>query len=81
MNLYYDDMSNNVVGEKDSVNNINNTHNDYHYLLVEDNDSIIWAYLPYAFFNLISSLMTVLFGYLNIKIGRSKDKKNKAFTL
>ena len=37
------------------------------------------AYLPYAFFNLISPLMTVLFGYLNIKIRRYKDKKNKSF--
>jgi NhaC family Na+:H+ antiporter len=27
-------------------------------------------YLPYAFFNLISPLMSVLFAYLNIKIRR-----------
>ncbi|RLD33572.1 MAG: Na+/H+ antiporter NhaC [Bacteroidetes bacterium] len=33
------------------------------------------SYLPYAFFNLISPLMTILFGYLNIKIRRYKDKK------
>ncbi|NOZ47443.1 MAG: Na+/H+ antiporter NhaC [Chlorobi bacterium] len=31
------------------------------------------AYLPYAFFNIISPLMTVLFAYLNIKIRRFKD--------
>ena len=35
------------------------------------------AYLPYAFFNLISPLMTVLFAYLNIKIRRYKDDKKK----
>ena len=31
-------------------------------------------YLPYAFFNIISPFMTVLFAYLNIKIRRFKDK-------
>jgi NhaC family Na+:H+ antiporter len=35
------------------------------------------AYLPYAFFNLISPLMTMLFAYLNIKIRRYKDDKKK----
>ncbi len=34
------------------------------------------SYLPYAFFNLISPVMTVLFAYLNIKIRRLVDKKN-----
>lgn len=29
-----------------------------------------WAYAPYAFFNIISPLMTILFAYLNIKIRR-----------
>lgn len=29
-----------------------------------------FAYLPYAFFNIISPLMTILFAYLNIKIRR-----------
>lgn len=29
-----------------------------------------WAYAPYAFFNLISPLMSILFAYLNIKIRR-----------
>ncbi|MGD1839655.1 MAG: Na+/H+ antiporter NhaC [Thermonemataceae bacterium] len=33
------------------------------------------AYLPYCFFNLISPFMTILFGYLNIKIRRIKDEK------
>jgi len=33
------------------------------------------AYLPYAFFNLISPLMTILFAYLNIRIRRFKDDK------
>lgn len=38
-----------------------------------------FSYLPYAFFNLISPLMTLLFAYLNIKIRRYKDaKKNNA---
>jgi Na+:H+ antiporter, NhaC family len=35
-----------------------------------------FAYAPYAFFNLISPLMTILFAYLNIKIRRfGKDEK------
>jgi len=36
-------------------------------------------YLPYAFFNLISPLMTILFAYLNIKIRRlgKKGEENK----
>ncbi len=35
-------------------------------------------YLPYAFFNLISPLMTILFAYLNIKIRRlNPNKKDK----
>ena len=29
-----------------------------------------WAYAPYAFFNIISPLMSILFAYLNIKIRR-----------
>ena len=33
------------------------------------------SYLPYAFFNLISPLMTVFFAYMNIKIRRYKDEK------
>lgn len=32
-------------------------------------------YLPYAFFNLISPLMTILFAYFNIKIRRYKQQK------
>ena len=32
-----------------------------------------WSYAPYAFFNIISPLMTILFAYLNIKIRRIKD--------
>lgn len=37
-----------------------------------------WAYAPYAFFNIISPLMTILFAYLNIKIRRisKSNKKN-----
>ena len=31
-----------------------------------------WAYAPYAFFNIISPMMTILFAYLNIKIRRIK---------
>ena len=31
-------------------------------------------YLPFAFFNIISPFMTVLFAYLNIKIRRMTDK-------
>jgi NhaC family Na+:H+ antiporter len=34
-----------------------------------------WSYAPYAFFNIISPLMTILFAYLNIKIRRLKDSK------
>lgn len=34
-----------------------------------------FAYLPYAFFNLISPLMTILFAYLNIKIRRYTDSE------
>ncbi len=33
-----------------------------------------WAYAPYAFFNIISPLMTILFAYLNIKIRRIKPE-------
>lgn len=29
-----------------------------------------WSYAPYAFFNILSPLMTILFAYLNIKIRR-----------
>ena len=37
-----------------------------------------WAYAPYAFFNIISPLMTILFAYLNIKIRRiTKPSENK----
>jgi NhaC family Na+:H+ antiporter len=40
-----------------------------------------WSYAPYAFFNIISPLMTILFAYLNIKIRRftdsGKDKISK----
>jgi NhaC family Na+:H+ antiporter len=36
------------------------------------------SYLPYAFFNLISPLMTLLFAYLNIRIRRYKDDKKSA---
>ena len=32
-----------------------------------------WAYAPYAFFNIISPMMTILFAYLNIKIRRLPD--------
>jgi len=37
-----------------------------------------WAYAPYAFFNIISPFMTILFAYLNIKIRRIpvSEKKN-----
>lgn len=34
-----------------------------------------WSYAPYAFFNIISPLMTILFAYLNVKIRRFSDKK------
>ena len=43
MYLYYDDLSNNAVGDGIQVTDINETHVDYHYLMVEDNDTIIWA--------------------------------------
>lgn len=33
-----------------------------------------WTYAPYAFFNIISPLMTMLFAYLNIKIRRYPTK-------
>lgn len=33
-----------------------------------------WTYAPYAFFNIISPFMTILFAYLNIKIRRFTDK-------
>jgi NhaC family Na+:H+ antiporter len=38
-----------------------------------------WAYAPYAFFNIISPLMTILFAYLNIKIRRIPvtEKRNE----
>lgn len=37
-----------------------------------------FAYAPYAFFNIISPLMTILFAYLNIKIRRlGKDEKTE----
>ena len=37
-----------------------------------------WSYAPYAFFNIISPLMTILFAYLNIKIRRfSSSEKSK----
>ncbi len=34
------------------------------------------SYLPYAFFNIISPLMTIFFAYMNIKIRRYKKKSN-----
>jgi NhaC family Na+:H+ antiporter len=34
-------------------------------------------YFMYCFFNLLSPLMTVFFGFMNIKIARIKDKKEK----
>ncbi len=34
-----------------------------------------WAYAPYAFFNIISPLMTILFAYLNIKIRRFGEEE------
>jgi len=37
-----------------------------------------FAYAPYAFFNIISPFMTIVFGYLNIKIHRyEKDEEGK----
>ena len=35
----------------------------------------VLAFAPYCFFNIISPFMTILFGYLNIKIRRLSDKK------
>lgn len=35
------------------------------------------AYLPYAFFNLISPVMTIAFAYLNIKIKKLKEDKTE----
>jgi len=35
------------------------------------------AYLPYAFFNLVSPIMTVAFAYLNIKIKKEKENKKE----
>jgi len=40
-----------------------------------------WAYAPYAFFNLISPLMTILFAYLNIKIRRFTDDDTRDKTI
>ncbi len=34
-----------------------------------------WSYAPYAFFNIISPFMTILFAYLNIKIRRYAPKE------
>ena len=36
-----------------------------------------WSYAPYAFFNIISPLMTILFAYLNIKIRRFTNSEKK----
>ncbi|MEO9967374.1 MAG: Na+/H+ antiporter NhaC [Reichenbachiella sp.] len=36
----------------------------------------VLAFAPYCFFNIISPFMTILFGYLNIKIRRLSDKKS-----
>ncbi len=38
------------------------------------------AYIPYAFFNLISPIMTVAFAYLNIKIKKLKEDKMEKVT-
>lgn len=35
------------------------------------------TFLPYCFFNLISPLMTVFFGYMNIKIAKLKDNDSQ----
>lgn len=35
------------------------------------------AYIPYAFFNLISPIMTITFAYLNIKIRKLKEGKSE----
>lgn len=37
-----------------------------------------WAYAPYAFFNIISPLMSILFAYLNIKIRRFAKGEKEA---
>jgi NhaC family Na+:H+ antiporter len=37
-----------------------------------------WAYAPYAFFNLISPIMTILFAYFNIKIRRIVKKQENS---
>lgn len=37
----------------------------------------VLAYLPYAFFNLISPIMTIIFAYFNIKIRRFKTAEKK----
>ncbi len=34
-------------------------------------------FLPYSFFNIISPFMSIIFAYLNIRISRSNNKKNK----
>lgn len=39
-----------------------------------------WAYAPYAFFNIISPFMTILFAYLNIKIRRFTKGEKKEET-
>jgi len=45
MFLYYDDLANDTIDNKIWVNKNQGpqTHVDYHYLMIEDNDSIIWA--------------------------------------
>lgn len=37
------------------------------------------TYLPYCFFNIINPLMAILMGYLNFKIRKIKDDKNKHY--
>lgn len=39
------------------------------------------AYIPYAFFNLISPVMTIAFAYLNIKIKKLKEDKKETGTV
>jgi NhaC family Na+:H+ antiporter len=39
-----------------------------------------WAYAPYAFFNIISPFMTILFAYFNIKIRRFTDSVKREKT-
>lgn len=39
------------------------------------------AYIPYAFFNLISPVMTIAFAYLNIKIKKLKEEKKETGTV